>query len=301
MSVRTACPQISRFRGITWRLVVSMHLAVLLTIAGPHASVATAGPAAPWVLGFSGQSNDRLLNDSRIWQLISADLHIAPSSDRMLAFVGPPAPVFASQKRYLWSISCQAHNCDYKGFFWIDAYTGASLAATSEFPSAGASNVTDRVLTLGSTTLTPSSIPGSAMEALREWITTNDLQFTAAHFITRDGSLAQLDPALYRPRPQFVPPPGGPSFDCNKAKAAIDLDICRDPTLAKLDLRLDALYKQLAHSLTTEDQIAQLKSLQRTWLQRRDRNCRATQQRRRCLKGAYREQYDRLGNWMPPR
>jgi len=279
-------------------LAVLMRLAVLLTVVGLSNSMALAQGRASWALTFSGQSNEQFFN-SNAWHLIAADLHIAENSDRMLAFVGPPGPVFTSQKRYVWSTSCQAHNCDYKGFFWIDARTGKSLSATSELPTLGAADPEDRVLTLGSVTLTSSSIPSSAMDALRKWITRNDLRFTAAQFIGRDGSVTQLDETLYQPTPAFVPPPGGPGFDCSKAKNAIETDVCHDSTLAALDLRLQTLYGQIEGGLATVGQIAHLKDLQHSWLRRRDQKCAVAVQRRRCLEEAYSEQYQQLENWVP--
>lgn len=63
----------------------------------------------------------------------------------------------------------------------------------------------------------------------------------------------------------------GPSFDCSKAKAPIELLICDDPEL----IRLDALVGQeYAHRLAASDAKETVKTEQRAWLGSRFERCR---------------------------
>ncbi|MCL1129001.1 lysozyme inhibitor LprI family protein [Shewanella sairae] len=62
------------------------------------------------------------------------------------------------------------------------------------------------------------------------------------------------------------------SFDCTKAKANIEKQICADDELSKLDTELMAAYKLYRAQLTDNDKL-QLKHSQRTWLKQRNKDC----------------------------
>jgi uncharacterized protein len=75
--------------------------------------------------------------------------------------------------------------------------------------------------------------------------------------------LAASSPALAQDRPR-------PSFDCEKAKAPIEVLICTDPMLAALDEALGQAY-QARRGAVTGAARDKLVAEQREWLGQRDR------------------------------
>ncbi|WP_051435617.1 lysozyme inhibitor LprI family protein [Shewanella fidelis] len=62
------------------------------------------------------------------------------------------------------------------------------------------------------------------------------------------------------------------SFDCTKAKAKIEKQICADDELSQLDTELMAAYKLYRAQLADEGKL-QLKHAQRAWLKQRNKDC----------------------------
>lgn len=75
----------------------------------------------------------------------------------------------------------------------------------------------------------------------------------------------------HNPSPtQAIAPVIKPSFDCAKAKGAVESLICQDAELAKLDLELSLAYKS---ALTSSQNPAQLKSEQLDWMRGQRNQC----------------------------
>ena len=95
-------------------------------------------------------------------------------------------------------------------------------------------------------------------------------------------SLAQLKGVL---RPDWRAPQ--PSFDCAKARTAIEHALCADVRLARLDRELSEEY---FHQTTNDPEgsyAAQIKTAQRGWLAKRDRDCETATQISACLTASY--------------
>jgi uncharacterized protein len=103
----------------------------------------------------------------------------------------------------------------------------------------------------------------------------------------------------FRLTERFHPPSTGPSFDCQIARSQIEMAICGNPTLAKLDLEVADLYGQMRVSYDTVGYREQLRDLQRAWLARRRAACPDEPDQVQCLAAEYRRQHDVLGNWVP--
>jgi uncharacterized protein len=57
-----------------------------------------------------------------------------------------------------------------------------------------------------------------------------------------------------------------PSFDCRKAGNATEKRICADPELARLDRHLATLWRGMIRSFSDQDQVAQIKADQKSWI-----------------------------------
>ena len=83
------------------------------------------------------------------------------------------------------------------------------------------------------------------------------------------------------------------SYDCVKATEEVERAICHVDSLAKLDVELSAAYRSLAARLPLAER-DQLKSEQRDWLAKRDRQCAPYKAWVRCLADMYKERTDEI-------
>jgi hypothetical protein len=137
-----------------------------------------------WALAYEGKDNQSFLHDPRVVHLISEYLGIASSSRQMLAFHGVPAPVNVVAGRYVWSSSCEAHQCPFnRGFFWLDSDTGETLAAraTISYPK-NQEYRERRALIIGGSPRSAQLITPEAAQTLRKWIVANDLRFDTVEY-----------------------------------------------------------------------------------------------------------------------
>ncbi|QGZ42986.1 DUF1311 domain-containing protein [Pseudoduganella flava] len=255
------------------------------------AAWAAAAQPVPWLLDYAGKSTNALIWDKRARPLVNAHVPKALARDVVDALGGPPDPVIVTDKRYVSMSACVAHACPVKGFFWIDTATGAALGA----------NYDDGALRLGSNDFAADAVPEPALKALRDWIAEEQLRPASVEFIDRQGKSSKADVAAFAPPARFVPPEGGPSFDCAQAGNAIERAICGTPALALADLELTKLYTEIRHGHDTLAARAELQALQRQWLRERDKQCRAAADLPGCLLDQYRAQHKRLMNWLPGR
>jgi len=79
--------------------------------------------------------------------------------------------------------------------------------------------------------------------------------------------------------------PAHPSFDCSKASHEIEVLICHDAELAKLDRSLATLYARVLENTKASERSA-LKAEQRGWVKGRD-DCWKSDDQRACVKGEY--------------
>lgn len=152
----------------------------------------------PWALEYEGQSqkSQGFLYDRKAVRLISADLGIGPGSRAMRAFHGVPTAVSVIDRRFVWSSSCEAHECPYiRGFFWLDSDSGESLVARVAVLFLKEQEYRDHhiltehtVLTIGGSAPSANAIPPEAMKAMRSWIRANGLRFDAVYYRTAAGS-----------------------------------------------------------------------------------------------------------------
>jgi uncharacterized protein YecT (DUF1311 family) len=255
------------------------------------AAWASAAQPVPWLLDYEGQSTNKLIWDKRARPLVRAHVPKALARDVVDALGGPPDPVVVTDKRYVSISACVAHAGPVKGFFWIDTQTGAALGA----------NYYDGKLRLGSNDFGADAVPEPARKALRDWLAEEQLRATSVEFIDRQGKSGKQDVAAFAPPARFLPPDGGPSFDCAKAATPIERAICAAPALAQSDLELTRLYTEIRHGYDTLAARAELQALQRQWLRERDKTCRAAADVAGCLLDQYRAQHQRLRNWVPGR
>lgn len=67
---------------------------------------------------------------------------------------------------------------------------------------------------------------------------------------------------------------GKPSFDCAKARTAIEMSICKDREVANLDRMVADYYQAFLKALPPESKFQRdLRATQRTWLRRRNKVC----------------------------
>jgi uncharacterized protein YecT (DUF1311 family) len=118
--------------------------------------------------------------------------------------------------------------------------------------------------------------------------------------LQRSQAAAMTQPSAPLPPPQPPPQPraadnqmtGPPSFDCGKAHAPDELEICRNGMLASLDRQLDALYAAVRDRSNGDRQIA-LRDEQRSWLRQRA----ACLSNDACLLDTYRSRIAQLRSW----
>ena len=244
-----------------------------------------------WVLSYENKSTNTFIWDKRAPTLIRATLPKQFAKDVLDGLGGPPDPVRVMENRYVSVSACVAHACMMKGFYWIDAQSGAALGAT----------VFDNALLVGSKGVSSAAMPAQARKALLAWLSDNDIEPGKVEFMNAQGAIIPLAQSEFKQAPRFRPPPQGPSFDCTRAKTKIELAICSDPGLSKQDLEMADEVRQLrlGHSTVT-DQNA-VRAFQREWLKRRDATCTGAAQVTDCVAQQYTEQHQRLRNWLPPR
>jgi uncharacterized protein YecT (DUF1311 family) len=279
----------------------SKRYALVILVLALLCREAPASQDCAWLLAYAGKSTNQLIWDKRIGSLIH-DALPASLADRVAgALGGPPDPVFVTDRRYVSMSACFPHACGEKAFLWVDTQTGNALGAHADcsYPENGAA--WRCAVRLGSTGLSRDTIPVQAAQALRAWMTEQGLALESIGFIGRDGTVQELDAAVYAPAEKFHPPAGGPSFDCARASSQIEADICGDPAVARLDLDLATLYEQIRHGVATEPAQQALRDLQRQWLQHRNSRCSAVADRAACLTEEYQRQRETLGNWVPAR
>jgi len=270
--------------------------AVLLWIALQTAAADTSGPA--WMLAYEGRSTNQLVWDHRVKHLIDTRIPARLSAQLLEAVYGPPDPVLVSNHRYVTISACVAHFCPMKGFFWIDTATGIGLGAVAQQHERWGDLDPDS-LQLGSNGMSARRIPAAARRALIDWLTENDVQPGQVQFIGNRGDWQTLDASAFRPRAKYRPAAGGPGFDCADATGVIQQTICGDPTLSAEDL---AMFKQVERSRSSYDTTtarAELLEMQEAWRRQRDVECAVAADVKVCLESQYREQSQRLRNWMP--
>ena len=164
-----------------------------------------------WALAYEGKDYPFFLYDPKVVRLISRDLGIAEDSDAMAAFRGVPYPVNVVERRYVWSSSCQAHQCPFnRGFFWLDTAIGETLAARNvisypkrlEYRERGLLRLREySELTIGGSAPSVQTISREAIQALRNWITANNLRFDSVKYRSNVGTHnardTTLDPSEY--------------------------------------------------------------------------------------------------------
>ncbi|RZA32796.1 MAG: DUF1311 domain-containing protein [Lysobacteraceae bacterium] len=280
----------SRFSGLLMR--TAMIAAFLLS--WPGASSAGAAPAtdasrAAWVLAYQGKSTNSFIWDRRTKRLVDSRVPAALSSEVLSGLGGPPDPVLVTEGRYLAASGCVAHSCTDKGFFWIDARTGAGL---------GAYYSGDELL-IGSNSMRAGRIPAPAQHALRAWLQELELSPASVTFVAHTGETTPLAAAQFTLPAQFRSSPTGPSFDCRKASTLVEKAVCSNASLSMQDLELGRLLKSVRHGHATVGAREELRALQRHWLKERDTRCAASADLDACLASQYRAQHDRLRNWVP--
>lgn len=271
-----------------------MHLhrrAALCLLAFALALPAIAATSVAWVLDYTGKSTNRFIWDKRTRALVTAHVPAPLARDVLDGLGGPPEPVFVTAGRYLSASACVAHACPDKGFFWIDSVTGIALGAYGSGSE----------LRIGSKDFGAAALPAPARQALLAWLTDNRIAPRSVTFTGRDGRAAALDAAPFTPPARYLPPAGGPSFDCARAATAVEKTICATPALARKDLELATLLEQMRHGYDTIDDRAQLLALQRAWLKKRDAACASAGDAAACLAAQYDAQHERLMNWVPTR
>jgi uncharacterized protein YecT (DUF1311 family) len=270
------------------RLAGALFLAVGLAALSLPALAQPAG-AANWALAYEGKSTNQFVGDKRANRLMRASLPAKLSDHVLESLGGPPDPVFMTDHRYVSVSACRPHSCMEKGWFWLDTKTGTGLGAY----------FVEGALQLASSSLPADRLPPPARRALLGWLADNDLRPQTVEFFGAAGPVTPLPLAQFAPPARFVPPEGGPSFDCAAAATRIEKTICADTGLAKQDLELAQLVTELRHGHSTTGARDQLLQLQRKWLAERNASCERAPEAAACLRERYRFQHDRLMNWIP--
>lgn len=259
----------------------------VLTLSAPPLAISAA--STQWVLSYEGKSTNRFIWDHRTERLVRTRLPAALADDVLSALGGPPEPVLVSDRRYVSVSACVPHDCLDKGFFWIDTNTGIGFGAHYVPPA----------LLIGSNGLSAEQIPPQARQALIDWLTENELKPEAVAFVGNGGARTSLAAAGFQARTQYQAASGGPSFDCARAFSQIDKAICGDAGLAKRDLEMATLFKEIRQGHDTVGARSQVVEFQRNWLRRRNAECTHAADLSACLRDSYRAQHDRLMNWIP--
>ncbi len=284
------------------RRVRTKSAALVFAIFAMGSRAAQAGSEDPsWILSYAGQSTNALIWDQRIKGVVEEYLPPSLSSSVLAGLGGPPNPVYVVGLT-LSASACRAKSCPDKGFIWIDTANGAAFGATASLWGCdGRANVDLRCeLILGSRRIARfENIPESGKQALIEWMNENGIRVQAVRFIDAANKTTELNPSDFRLAERFHPPSAGPSFDCQRARSQVEIAICGNPTLAKLDLDMADLYEQVHYDNVGDRE--QHKSLQRAWLTHRNAACPVTPDQARCLESEYQRQQSVLYNWVPTR
>jgi hypothetical protein len=139
-----------------------------------------------WALIYEGDSfkSQNFLYDKRVERILFSTLGIRRGSREMAAFQGVPSPVVVNDGRFVWTSSCEPHECPYnQGFYWMDAETGEAVAARAEASRlASSTGGLQHRLVIGSTRQRYSLVAAQAKDALREWIRRQKLTFISVVF-----------------------------------------------------------------------------------------------------------------------
>jgi hypothetical protein len=139
-----------------------------------------------WALTYEGDSfkSQNFLYDKRVERAISSTLGIRRGSREMAAFQGVPSPVVVNDGRFIWTSSCEAHECPFNlGLYGMDAETGEALAARAQASRLASSNGgLQHYLVTGSTKQSYSLVAAQAKGALIEWIRRQRLTFISVVF-----------------------------------------------------------------------------------------------------------------------
>ncbi|WP_161630560.1 lysozyme inhibitor LprI family protein [Pseudoduganella violaceinigra] len=202
---------------------------------------------------------------------------------------GPPDPFLVNAGRYAVASACVSHACPVKGLFWYDTQSGTGVGASYD----------DGELRLGSKGTAASAFPAPAQGAVRGWLTEQGLKLVSVTFIGADGKAVSMPVDPFAPPPRFQPPEGGPSFDCAKASTKVEHAICTTPVVAKRDLEMALLVREMKLGYDTLDSRKKLLVFQRAWLKQRDAECSPASDIGSCLVGQYAAQQQRLMHWLP--
>jgi len=248
--------------------------------------------AERWPLQYQNESTNDFIVDARAPGLVKSTIPARFANDLLDGLGGPPDLVYTAADRYFSASACVPHACMSKAFFWYDTNTGKALGAILETWDR------DATLDLSSRTLSPNRIPDPALSALKHWLTDLDVTPKSA-FFTNAGGRTAISVSNFQPHTGFVPPPGGPSFECRLATTAIEHEICKSPDLSKSDLRLAQLVREIRNGHSTAPAREQLREFQQSWLRSRNASCTHSRSIPDCLAESYDTQYNALMNWLP--
>jgi uncharacterized protein YecT (DUF1311 family) len=283
-------------RGAHRGVIAFARLSMLPALVFLLSSLASAAAKpTPWPLEYRDRSTNAFIWDKRTEPLVRATVP-RPLVELVLEGLGgPPGPVDVVQSRYVSASACVPHYCPSKAFYWIDTATGVALGAHYEDGLGDEANTLD----LGSRTLGADSIPAPAATALVAWLTEEDLVPARVVFHDGRGHATTLPATRFRAHPAYVPPGGGPSFDCRRAATPVERTICANPVLMEQDLALARLFEESIQGHDTRKSRDELRAFQREWLRTRDAACTASDDAVRCLMDSYDSQHDRLMHWLP--
>lgn len=250
------------------------------------------GNSTSWMLSYEGKSTNDFIWDKRTASLINTCVPAKLSNDLLDGLSGPPDPVIVSEHRYVSVSACVPHFCPTKGFFWLDTTTGIGLGAVFGGDDS-------RTLKIGSNGMPATQVPAAARAGLIDWLTENELQPAKVEFIGSQGNWQSLDASGFKPRAKYQPAAGGPGFDCGQASGVIESTICGDASLSSLDLAMFKLVESIRRGHATLAARTELLEMQRAWTRQRDAECVSAPAIKTCLESKYREQTDKLGNWLP--
>ncbi|RDV26792.1 DUF1311 domain-containing protein [Alteromonas aestuariivivens] len=92
------------------------------------------------------------------------------------------------------------------------------------------------------------------------------------------------------------PSAAGPSFDCTSVRpGSMEERVCQQPSLAKLDLKMDTVYQQ-AVKLSDEHMLPNLRAQQRGWIKGRD-DCWKSAEPDNCIALSYQQRISELQAW----
>ncbi|MBH9551276.1 hypothetical protein [Inhella gelatinilytica] len=253
-------------------------------------------------------TNEWLIGDKQSQRLIRRHVPKELVSDVLAGLWGPPNPVEWREDRYFSVSACQAHNCGHLGFFWLDTQSSRGLGAELDHGFDGRA-VT---LRLGSRDLVGPQIPEPALAAIQAWLgealqqpedagRSRAATVGAVRFLNREGRWLDLPPERFQPEPVFVPPAGGPSFDCAQSTGSLAKLICADSELAALDLRLSAAARSMHLRGADNDYRRQLSRLILSFEEARQSRCSSSDEPKGCLRPLYLQHELQLQHWTPSR